>query len=225
MLEGWWEAALDLLYPPKCPSCRVRVARHGAWCRRCAREELCEREIHVAGQQLKYLDGCTVLYEYEGDIKRLLQDMKFRKARRHAPYLGWLLDEYLRRRQPFAADMVVPVPLHAARQLQRGFNQTELIFRPVLEQREKCWAGVLIRVIDTRPQWELNLAERRQNIKGAFRVDNQALVAGKRILLVDDLFTSGVTMDECARTLKKAGAVFVYGLALASSVHNFKMST
>jgi predicted amidophosphoribosyltransferase len=74
----------------------------------------------------------------------------------------------------------------------------------------------LARTRHTEPQWELNLTERRKNIKGAFAVTRPELVKGKYILLVDDIFTSGTTMDECAKVLKKAGAVTVKGLALAS---------
>ena len=166
--------------------------------------------------KLIWLDECVVITDYTGPVQRLIRDMKFRHVTRHAGKLAQLLDHAVPPGRYAGADAVVPVPLHADRQQERGFNQTSLIFKPWAVRQNLSWLEVLDRTRPTAPQWELNLKERRKNIKGAFSVTRPELIKGKSILVVDDIFTSGLTMEECARALKKAGASGVKGIALAS---------
>jgi len=107
-------------------------------------------------------------------------------------------------------DLVIPVPLHVKRLRKRGFNQALLVAELLAQE----WRIPLHRQAMKRMRWtepQINLAAelRRENVKGAFTVPDTALVAGKRVLLVDDVFTTGSTVDECARMLKKAGATDV----------------
>lgn len=175
------------------------------------------RALSAAEHYLKAVEDCFTLYKYEVGLKRVIHDMKFRKAKRYGRHLNWLLETGCRDRSFKGVDAVVPVPLHADRLNERGFNQTELIFRTWAENRGLKWQEALIRIRKTKPQWELTLAERRSNIKGAFRVIRTEFVTGKSILLVDDIFTTGLTLDECAKELKKAGAKQVSCLTLASN--------
>jgi ComF family protein len=118
-------------------------------------------------------------------------------------------------------DAIIPVPLHGARLMQREFNQAAVIARglavhlnaPVLEQ-------LLIRTRSTRPQVELSGSERRQNVKQAFAVTHTAALEGKRVLVVDDVLTTGATLGEVARTLKAAGATQVDVFALARALQD-----
>lgn len=208
---------LDIIYPPRCPGCRQFVQKHGAWCKACLNKVLAVRFISMAEHGLSALDQCLVLGDYTGTLKRLLHDIKFRQAHKNIPHIAWLLSavDVLCRLQPVG--LVLPVPLSAPRLTRRGFNQTEMIFKAWADANGLSWStGALVRHKDTLPQWGLKLAERRKNIKGAFVVTRQDLVQGKNILLVDDIFTSGSTMEECARTLKAAGAGMVAGLTIAS---------
>jgi ComF family protein len=112
-------------------------------------------------------------------------------------------------------DVVIPVPLHKQRLKERGFNQSLLLAREVarvfgLEVDYRS----LKRIRPTRPQVDLKPDERKKNVKGAFDVKSPERVRGRRVLLVDDVFTTGATVSECARVLKKAGAE-VYVLTLA----------
>lgn len=116
-------------------------------------------------------------------------------------------------------ETVVPVPLYRKRLRQRGFNQSALIAghmaghigaEPVI--------GSLAKVRDTMPQVGLSSAERRKNIRNAFEVQNSGAVRGRRVLLVDDVITTGATAGECSRVLKEAGALEVYVTALAYGV-------
>ncbi|MCX7780172.1 MAG: ComF family protein [Negativicutes bacterium] len=215
MLKLWY-ALLDLIYPPKCPACRSSVAEHGAWCSRCLADFYAPRAIDPALHHLRCLDACYVLCDYRGGLKRIVHDMKFRQAARYARHLGWLLGRRPLPGQLRRAGMAVPVPLHAERLRERGYNQNDLIYKQWASTAGFVWREALVRSKKTIPQWELSLAERRRNVYGAFRVAAPEAVAGEIILLVDDIFTSGLTMDECAKELKLAGAREVYGLALAS---------
>lgn len=217
-MKKLWIAWLDLVYPPKCPACRGPVDEQGAWCARClhviSRQPLAAA---VQARQLRALDDCLILYEYAYGLKRLLHDMKFRRDERQVAALGWLLTKALTGKTLPAYERVVPVPLAAGRLKERGYNQTERIFGPWCQAAfPGAWrTDLLVRRRDTLPQWELSLTERRRNVKGAFSVTRLQEVKDRHILLVDDIFTSGATMDACAQALKRAGAVRVNGLALA----------
>lgn len=217
MLKALWSALLDIIYPPKCPVCRKPVAVHGEWCPSCLNGILAVRWLNLAGHHLKALDECLVICEYRGGVKRLLHDMKYRQAERYAIYLGWLLQEGRAQTVLEGCDLIVPVPLSARRLEERGYNQTERIFKEWCEKNAagKWRADVLLRRRETLPQWELDLARRRKNVKGAFAVTRPGVVQGKHIVLVDDIVTSGLTLEACAQALKKSGAVKVSGLALS----------
>lgn len=215
MLSRWWAALLDLVYPPRCPVCRKHVAEHGAWCPVCLAEIVAERELNLAGRRIAFLASCRVLCDYAGGVKKLIHALKFRGDTRAAAALTWLLAAKLDCRRLGGVAAVVPVPLHPGRLDERGYNQTELIFRRWAEEQGWPWVEALARIRPTQPQWQLAPTARRRNIKGAFAVTRPELIRGKTILLVDDIVTTGVTMSECAKMLKRGGAVKVIGLALS----------
>lgn len=218
-MNAWLAALLDIIYPPKCPVCRKAVDEQGAWCPDCLGNVMAVRELSMVEHRLRYLDGCLAVYAYTGGMKRLLHDMKFRKMDKHARHLTWALKRGLSKadRSFGGIELVIPVPLHKERLVERSYNQASLIFRPWAEAEGLDWVEqVLIRTRHTMPQWELNLAERRKNMKGAFTIKHPERVSGKHIVLVDDIFTSGITLDECAKQLKAAGAAKVTALVLAS---------
>lgn len=221
-MTGLLAAVLDLLYPPRCPACRQPVPSHGALCPRClAQAAPGPRHIDVRRHGCRHLEACLAVADYTGAVKKLLHDLKFRAARQRVPYLAEFLLAHVPPAYVAAADLAVPVPLHPARQRQRGFNQTELLFAPLLAQHHLAAPpGVLLRRRDTAPQWTLDKRERKQNITGAFAVSDGAPVADRSILLLDDIFTTGLTMDECAKVLKQHGARRVRGLVLATGARD-----
>lgn len=216
-LKVLWKAFLDFLYPPKCPVCRKSIAGHGEWCLPCLSKVLAVRAIHPAAHRLRYLDSCQVLCDYRGGAKKLIQAIKFHGDLKYLVHLHWLLHRYSNLEKLAQVDAVIPIPLHRDRLKERGYNQTEKIFQEWAAAKKLMWINdVLIRSRPTQPLWDLPVIERRRNIKDAFQIMRPQAVAGKVILLVDDIFTSGTTMNECAKALKRAGAISVHGLAIAS---------
>jgi len=155
---------------------------------------------------------------YEGTLRELIHLFKYGGMRRLAGPLGDLLAAALPRNRQF--DAVTPVPLHWRKWWQRGFNQSKLLGRIVARRRGIPLLKTLRRGHATRAQAGLSNAQRRENVAGAFRARRR--VAGLRILLIDDVMTTGATAGACARALKKAGAKSVSVLTLARVDRRFR---
>ncbi len=115
-------------------------------------------------------------------------------------------------------DIIVPVPLHPTKLRSRGFNQSVLLAKVLFPNQQDKIRHSLVRTRHTRPQTGLKGGERRRNVVGAFAVRQGEVVRGQKICLVDDVYTTGTTVNECAKTLKKAGAVRVEVATLAMVV-------
>jgi ComF family protein len=149
---------------------------------------------------------------YDGPPAEAIKRFKFNRQIVYLPLMqAWL--KPLAREMAAHADLVVPVPLHSRRIMERGFNQALMLAQGLTELPVE--KNLLIREHPTLPQIGLNPKQRLENVKGAFAVPQPARVKGKRVLLVDDLFTTGATARECTRVLKKAGAKQVEILTVA----------
>lgn len=150
------------------------------------------------------------VFAYTGHAAWAVQRLKFAQATALAAPLAEDLAAGFAELGAGRWDAVVPVPIHWSRRAWRGFNQSDLLCEKLPPELVKPW--LVRRTKATKPQSLLSGAERRRNIEGAFRADPQA--AGRSILLVDDVFTSGSTLEECAKALKLAGAVSIEALTL-----------
>ena len=217
---SWLEAALQLLFPLRCPECGREVGSKGAWCAGCVQELWSPRRLDMAERGMRHVERCQVLTGYQGAVRTLLHGLKFQGRRANAAPLSWLLslaDEAELAELVSPDVLVIPVPVSADRLAERGFNQVELLFGDWSRQQGLEWdAGTLLRRRPTTPQWELDRTQRRENIKGAFVVNAPATVQDRHILLVDDIVTTGRTLEECAGVLRQAGAESVRALALAN---------
>jgi competence protein ComFC len=157
---------------------------------------------------------------YEDVIREALRAFKFRGRRALAAPLGDLLGEAMGGRLPAGVPaLLVPVPLHPRRQRERGFNQASLLARRV----GRAWRvpvrdDVLVRAVPTPSQTELDAPARLANVRGAFRLRRPEVIAGRHVLLVDDILTTGATLSECARCLREGGAATVGALTVARVV-------
>lgn len=230
-------ALLDVILPPICHICRSYIPNAGTLhiCPECRDSlplvssplcRICGVPFSGAGDDHRcgaciidppQYDFARAHFLYEGPIRDLIHSFKY-NLQTHLRYpLAILSLEGLNR---FLADndphLIVPVPLHRSRLRQRGFNQAVLLGRVLSYHLNlPLLPDTLIRTRPTEPQINLSASERRVNVKGAFSVKRADSIAGKRILLLDDVMTTGSTMNECAKELKKAGADMVVAATIA----------
>ncbi len=207
-----------------CPECRKRVIPvNSPLCKRCGiMFDTREGDDHLCNKCIlssKQFHSARSTGLYEQTLMTLVHQFKYRGKIRLAHPLGMmLLRTYLQFFPPEDIDFIVPVPLHTRRFRQRGFNQAYLLvkdwkrFCPRLPEVSK---DVLFRTRWTEPQTGLGRMERIKNIRRAFSVNNVQKFCGKKILLIDDVYTTGATVNECARVLRTAGAKQVDVLTLA----------
>jgi ComF family protein len=230
---------------PVCDECIVAMRpMEGTFCARCG-ETLAQRLASFNQEEADGLCGnCRTAQppyavawaygSYETGLRELIHLLKYDNVLPAAKVLGRMLTQVILRMQPaFEANevLVVPVPLHRTKQRQRGFNQSELIVRAALKHsvpgiRFELNPHLLERRRVTESQIGLTQHQRRENLRGAFRVTKPERVAGREILLVDDVFTTGTTISECARVLRRAGAANVWVATVArtlkTSVHGIE---
>jgi len=162
------------------------------------------------------LSGFDAVYVYgshEGALRKLVHLLKYSQMRPLAKPLGGLISRVLPREERF--DLIVPMPLYWRRRWKRGFNQADLLAREIGRRHATPVEGVVRRVKGFKPQSGLTNAQRRANVSGAFRVKRGRRLDGMRVLLVDDVLTTGATAGACARALKRAGAAQVTLAAVA----------
>lgn len=162
---------------------------------------------------LSGFDSAYAYGSYEGPLRKLIQLLKYGRIPTLAAPLGRLMAAGLPRERSF--DVIVPMPMHWRRRWSRGFNQADLLARVLSRRIGVRVCGAVRRVKATPPQAGLTAAKRRANMSAAFAVRLPESVRGKRVLLIDDVFTTGATAGACARALKRAGAAHVAVLTVA----------
>ena len=167
-----------------------------------------------------YDEFSSSAFAYLEPIDALIRDFKFSGAVYLADDFAEALETAFRRKHDaVAVDVVVPVPLHPIRRRERGYNQSELLAAAFAQRLDRfCDRRALRRIRDTGHQARLTGDERRVNLKGAFRVVEPSRIRGRTIVLVDDVMTTGATLDECTRTLRAAGAYRVIPFVLAKAL-------
>lgn len=216
---------LDFVFPKKCVGC----GRWGEYiCPRCRKTvefavpvcPICQRpavggRTHPGCSKKFGLDGMVCGSRYKVVVRKAISQVKYRWTFDVAKVLVDLLVENIWRFNLPKNYVLVPIPLHRKRENWRGFNQAEK-FCDIICKRFGVRVGkVLVKVIETKPQVGLSREERKKNIKGAFRLSQKEKVEGRNFILVDDVYTTGSTMNEACRVLKEAGAGEVWAMTVA----------
>lgn len=225
-LSDWLQRGLDVLFPPHCVAC----SQVGTWlcqgclasvervspplCPQCGRPTTRESLCPQCRSNSSYLDGIRSAAIHDGALRQAIHHLKYKRRRELAPILGHiLLDCWNATRLP--ADLVTPVPLHTSRLKERGFNQAGLLAHTLVEQARLALDEThLVRSRPTAPQVGLGAQDRQANVKDAFTWTGDDLT-GVRVLLIDDVCTTGATLQASAQALRQAGAASVWALTLA----------
>ena len=209
---------LDLLFPPKCILCgKLLEKQETDLCRACREES---PECLGKHKNFSFLDSWAAIWYYEKNIRQSILRFKFRRARHYADVYGRLLAMRLLQLYPEGFDVLTWVPISRARRFTRGYDQVELLARAVGRELGMKPVKTLKKLRNNRPQSGISgQAQRRANVLGVYRVISSAQVQEKRILLLDDIITTGATAGECARVLLTAGAKEVHCGVVAAVRH------
>lgn len=225
----------DWIYPPKCIICQnILSLELPRWfCEQC-RQKLVYIEKPVCikcGRQAENENTtCPLcahktfsfhrnvsLFVYDGDIKDVIHRFKFGNHPEFGEGLAILMAEVFMREFDSQIDCIVPIPMHRKKERSRGFNQAAILANGVSKAIGVPVCTGLSRKKQTKPQGSLSAAEREENVKNAFEVKERMFFQNKKVLLIDDVFTTGSTVESCAKTLISAGAKEVSSLTLSST--------
>lgn len=222
---------LDLIFPPKttCLICKNAI-KTGYICEKCKNtlKFIQGNTCSICGKPINYEGIChdclhyghvfrqnVSTFEYDDAMKGLIARFKYFKERHlaafFAEYMAISLED-----MKWPIDVIVPVPLHKSKLDERGYNQAELLARELSYRFDIFMTKALRRIRNTPTQTALHREERINNVKGAFKIMYKETVMGKNVLLIDDILTTGATLDECARVLKDSGANEVYAGTIAT---------
>ncbi|WP_213974799.1 ComF family protein [Tepidanaerobacter acetatoxydans] len=225
---------LDILFPPKpyCLLCGNKLANtESIICENCKSkiEPLTEPLCGKCGKPLKtgllFCNDCQNEHHafaqarsygrYEGALKQLIYEFKYNGRQELAEILGQMMFSLLKELSWPDFDYLVPLPLHAARQRERGFNQAYLLTKVLARKSKIPVFNGLKRVKPTEHQTFLDKSFRRKNLEGAFKVVKNSKIHDKIVLLIDDVYTTGATTGECSKSLLEAGVKAVYVMTCA----------
>lgn len=232
-----YQRLLDILYPPRCPICQEIVDRRGhllcdacrkhvrpiqePCCRKCGKPLDCEEKEYCADCERKthyYTRGIAV-FPNTGAIQKSIYQLKFHNKREYVPFFVDEMAKYGRKKaEQWKPEALIPVPMHRKKERQRGFNQAALL----AEGLGKAWnipvrTDLILRIRKTLPQKEMIERNRQNNLKNAFKM-TQFDVKLKRVMIVDDIYTTGNTIDAIAQELRKAGVEEIYFITLCIGV-------
>lgn len=213
----FWEKALEFIFLPSCGVCGK--LGEGYLCTKCEKE----LEKYVIAPADKYpvkkKENDTTLYvfDYKDLVRKLIIQYKFNDK----SYLYKTFCEFMvKNKKVFdfikSYDIIIPVPMHKSKIRKRGYNQSELIAKELAKKLEiKIDTKVLIKIKNNKVQSTLNKKERKENTKNVYKIRNEAKIKNKKILIFDDIYTTGATVNACVQELKKANVVKIGILTLA----------
>lgn len=221
-----WNNLIDALFPPHCGGCRANGSLwcadcqsklafiHEPMCAKCGEPNTPSRLCSKCRQHPLKIEFIRSVVIFQGTVRDAIHRFKYERLSSLAGPFGDLFAQYWITNN-LQADWIVPVPLHSARQRDRGYNQSALLAKRLSDRTyTPAIEPALKRIRITAVQMELDAAERRKNVAGAFECVDQRIKA-KRVCIIDDVCTTGATLDACAVALYQAGAASVFALTLA----------
>lgn len=232
-LEKAGKMAKDILFPPSCPMCDSVMSWDKCICDECSGkiryigEPKCKRcGKQLAKEEAEYCNDCLVnkhyyksgiaAFVYNDVISKSIYRFKYHNRRGYAEFYGrTIADKYRQQVNMWGADVIMPVPIHEKKLIKRGYNQAELLAKELGNCLQlPVDKDALVRVIDTKPQKEMDKGSRKKNLEKAFKIRHN-VVKYSKVILVDDIYTTGSTIDECAKTLLESGILEVYFISLS----------
>lgn len=223
-----WKALLNLIFPPRCILCgQLLTNNEQIICAKCCNTvRNCPPfpdKIHPSGKRkLHFLDSYTGVWYYEENVRNSILRFKFFHARRYAAGYGHFLGEKLRKEHPEGFDLITWAPVSLRRKWKRGYDQAELLARAVGRELGIKPVRLLKKCRHNAAQSSMNAEARKANVIGVYSVTDKEILKGKRILILDDVFTTGATSEECARMLLTAGAKEVHCATVAAAQRSEK---
>jgi len=217
-------ALIDFILPPECPGCRERMATATGCCPVCQQHLIDNAEIKFwsGKESFSHLDSklyfstALTFWNYLPEVETIIHLIKYEGRTKLGVWMGeFITANFLSAGKFPEYDLVIPMPLHIVRKRERGYNQSEMIARGLFSQKELNDSEYLARVRKTATQTALGAEERQENVIDAFQVKNIEKIQGKKILIIDDVITTGATLNSAAKVLLAAGAGSVNSLALA----------
>jgi len=235
-LGGYKNTALDIVYPKglECIICNQKISEvsekglckwcedtlpiiKNPFCDRCGKPKVDQAQVCAECSDLDlYFDQAVSLFEYTASVQRLIYRFKYRGEQYLSEALGLLLSGKLKETS-WKYDIIIPVPLHIKRFRNRGYNQAHLLAKTIASVFDKpVLSDVVFRTKETLVQAGLGRQERFVNLTGAFQTKNRDKIKDKSIVLIDDIYTTGSTVNECSRVLLESGARQVFVLTVAT---------
>ena len=224
---------LDLLYPPKCVFCRdiLRLGKEEGICRTCSEEieyitgEICPMCGKPVGKPIKACHECRsfesfftrnyALFAYEGMVREAIHRFKYKRNPQYGKYFAKAMTQKFHA-EITAHDFLIAIPMYHTKMKRRGFNQADILAKEISALTGvPTLDNVLIRTKDTKAQQALNRAARFNNLSDAFALTSDEHIKGKKILLVDDIFTTGTTINKCAKILNGSAAELINSLTIS----------
>ena len=208
---------LKLLFPPKCMLCGKVLGEDEEICADC-RERILLNTAPPRVEKGAFFDKAAAGLWYENDVREAIQRLKYHEKQNYARPLARVMAYAYEHKLQEEVDVITFVPTNRSTLRERGYNQAELLARELSEMLNKPCLPMLEKTRETKPMHGLRPEARRANILGAYRLCCEASqVSGKRILVADDILTTGATLSECSRMLKMAGADKVFCICAAAA--------
>jgi ComF family protein len=227
-IPNWINTFLQLIYPPVCISCKKIISlpsNLAVVCSKCLSSFAPVPPQFIQDQILNriegsFLDELFVCVCFDDTIKNIIHHIKYEKKNHLAFEIGKYCRQFLSKSfENMSIDLAIPVPLHPLREKERGYNQSWHIGRGLLFSMPfKMTKGLMKRKRYTESQTNLNRIERQKNLEDAFELAEDITIKGKSILLLDDVVTTGTTLNVCAKVLKKSGVSRISAVTLSTPI-------